>query len=136
MQDPPGRQDTPSAGLTAAGEAIAAGITGRWLRAVSQFGLISRAAVYLLVGYLGLRLALAVHGRAAEPVSGARAVQEAAATPGVRRRCCCSPPDSPATRSPSSSKRYFAPDTPVADSAGGVSGHSRRGMPFVLGILC
>jgi hypothetical protein len=78
MQEPPGRKDTPSAGLTAAGEAIAAGITGRWLRAVSQFGLISRAAVYLLVGYLGLRLALAVHGRAAEPVSGAGAVQEAA----------------------------------------------------------
>jgi hypothetical protein len=46
MQDPPGRQDTTSAGLTAAGEVIAAGTTGRWLRAVSQFGLVSRAAVY------------------------------------------------------------------------------------------
>ena len=78
MQDPTGRQDTPSAGLTAAAEVIAAGTTGRWLRAVSQFGLVSRAAVYLLVGYLTLRLALAAHGRTAEPASGSGAVQEAA----------------------------------------------------------
>jgi hypothetical protein len=78
MQDPPGRQDTPSAGPRGAGEAIAAGTSGRWLRAVSRFGLVSRAAVYLLVAYLALRLALAIHGRASEPVSGAGAVQEAA----------------------------------------------------------
>lgn len=81
MKDPPGRQETPSVGLTAAGETIAAGRTGRWLRGVSQFGLVSRAVVYLLVGYLALRLALAVHGRSAEPVSGAGAVQEAARHP-------------------------------------------------------
>jgi hypothetical protein len=78
MQDPPIRQNTPDTGLTAAGEAIAAGTTGRWLRAVSQFGLVSRAVVYLLVGYLALRLALAIHGRAAEPASSAGALQEAA----------------------------------------------------------
>ena len=78
MQDRPVAQDMPSSGLTAAGEAIAAGTSGRWLRAVSRFGLVSRAVVYLLVGYLALRLALAIHGRAAEPVSGAGAVQEAA----------------------------------------------------------
>jgi hypothetical protein len=78
MQDPMGRQDKPSTGLTAAAEAITAGTTGRWLRAVSQFGLVSRAVVYLLVGYLTWRLALAAHGRTAEPVSGTGAVQEAA----------------------------------------------------------
>ncbi len=77
MQDPPGRQDAPSARLTAAGDALAAGTSGRLLRAVSQFGLVSRGAVYLLVGYLAFRLALAAHGRAAEPASGTGAVQEA-----------------------------------------------------------
>ena len=78
MQDPTRRQGTPNSGATTAAEAIAAGATGRWLRAVSQFGLVSRAAVYLLVGYLTLRLALDARGRAAEPVSGTGAVQEAA----------------------------------------------------------
>jgi Domain of Unknown Function (DUF1206) len=78
MQEPTEPQDTPQSRLTAAGEAIAAGTTGRWLRAVSQFGLVSRAAVYLLVGYLSLRLAFAVHGRTSEPASGTGAVQEAA----------------------------------------------------------
>jgi len=58
MQDAMGRQDKPSTGLTAAAEAVAAGTTGRWLRAVSQFGLVSRAVVYLLVGYLTWRLAM------------------------------------------------------------------------------
>jgi hypothetical protein len=78
MQDPTEPQDIPRTRLTAAGEAIAAGTSGRWLRAVSQFGLVSRATVYLLVGYLTMRLALAVHGRTAEPASGTGAVQEAA----------------------------------------------------------
>lgn len=78
MRDPTGRHDTSSTGPTAAAQAIAAGTTGRWLRAVSQFGLVSRAAVYLLVGYLTLRLALDAHGRTAEPASGTGAVQEAA----------------------------------------------------------
>ena len=78
MQDPTEREDTPRTGLTVAAEAIASGTTGRWLRAVSQFGLVSRAAVYLLVGYLTFRLALAVHGRTGEPASGTGAVQEAA----------------------------------------------------------
>src|SRR6478672_5316931 len=70
--------DAPTTGLAAVAETIAAGTTGRWLRAVSQFGLVSRAAVYLLIGYLALRLALAIRGRAAEPASGAGALQEAA----------------------------------------------------------
>jgi hypothetical protein len=78
MQDPTGRQDTPSTGARTTPETIVAGVAGRFLRAVSQFGLVSRAAVYLLVGYLTLRLALDAHGRAAEPVSGTGAVQEAA----------------------------------------------------------
>jgi len=78
MQDPPERQGAPTTGLTAAAEEISGGTTGRWVRGVSQFGLVSRAAVYLLVGYLSLRIALAAHGRAAEPASGTGAVQEAA----------------------------------------------------------
>src|SRR4029453_17412335 len=79
MKDPTEPRDTPpQTRLTAAGEAIAAGTSGRWLRAVSQFGLVSRAAVYLLVGYLAMRLALAVHGRTAEPASSTGALQEAA----------------------------------------------------------
>jgi hypothetical protein len=76
MEDPTRRQDSASTGETAAADAIAAGSSGRWLRAVSRIGLVSRAAVYLLVGYLTLRLALDAHGRAAEPVSGTGAVQE------------------------------------------------------------
>jgi hypothetical protein len=78
MQVPTGPQHTPSSDGTTAAQAIATGATGRWLRAVSRFGLVSRAAVYLLVGYLSLRLALDAHGRAAEPVSGTGAVEEVA----------------------------------------------------------
>lgn len=73
-----GRRRRPGNRLTAAAEAIAAGASGRWLRAVSQFGLVSRAVVYLLVGYLTWRLAFAARGRTAEPASGPGAVQEAA----------------------------------------------------------
>ena len=48
-----------------------------WLRAGSRFGLACRGAVYLLVGYLAFRLALAVHGRTGAPASSAGAVQAA-----------------------------------------------------------
>ncbi len=78
MPEAMGRPNRPNTSLAAAAEAIAAGTTGRWLRAVSQFGLVSRAVVYLLVGYLTVRLALVAHGRSAEPASGTGAVQEAA----------------------------------------------------------
>jgi hypothetical protein len=46
-----------------------------WLRAVSRLGLVCRSTVYLLVGYLALRLALATHGRSAAPASSTGAVQ-------------------------------------------------------------
>jgi hypothetical protein len=46
-----------------------------WLRAVSRVGLVCRGTVYLLVGYLALRLALAIHGRSGAPASSAGAVQ-------------------------------------------------------------
>ena len=50
-----------------------------WLRAVSRLGLACRGTVYLLVGYLALRLALAARERAGAPASSAGAVQEAVA---------------------------------------------------------
>lgn len=50
-----------------------------WLRAVSRLGLACRGTVYLLVGSLALRLALAAHERTAAPASTAGAVQEAVA---------------------------------------------------------
>ena len=58
---------------------MAQGATGVWLRAVSRLGLVCRGAVYLLVGYLALRLALAAHRRTAAPASSAGAVQAAVA---------------------------------------------------------
>jgi hypothetical protein len=65
--------------LSAVAASITAGAPGRWLRALTQWGLVSRALVYLLLGYLALRIALAaVGGRTAEPASSAGAVQEAA----------------------------------------------------------
>ncbi len=65
--------------LTAAAASIIDGTAGRWLRALAQWGLVSRAVVYLLVGYLTLRIALATAGgRMDEPASSAGAVQEAA----------------------------------------------------------
>ncbi len=95
MQDQTGPADTSETGLTVAEEAIAAGTVGRWLRAVSKFGLVCRAAVYLLVGYLTLRLAFAAGGRTVEPASGTGALQEAALAPlgssvaaAARRRLC------------------------------------------------
>ena len=56
---------------------MARGASGVWLRAGSRLGLACRGAVYLLVGYLAFRLALAAHGRAGEPASSAGAVQAA-----------------------------------------------------------
>ena len=50
-----------------------------WLRAVSRLGLVCRGTVYLLVGSLALRLALAAHEGTAAPASTAGAVQEAVA---------------------------------------------------------
>jgi hypothetical protein len=55
------------------------GATGVWLRAVSRLGLVCRGVVYLLVGYLALRLAVATHGRSGAPASSAGAVQAAVA---------------------------------------------------------
>jgi Domain of Unknown Function (DUF1206) len=58
---------------------MARGASGFWLRAGSRLGLGCRGTVYLLVGYLAFRLALATHGRAGEPASSAGAVQAAVA---------------------------------------------------------
>ena len=58
---------------------MARGASGIWLRAGSRLGLACRGTVYLLVGYLAFRLALASHGRAGAPASGAGAVQAAVA---------------------------------------------------------
>lgn len=64
--------------LDAAALSMADGIYGRWLRAVSRFGLACRGTVYLLVGYLALRLAFGALGRLGTPASSAGAVQVAA----------------------------------------------------------
>jgi hypothetical protein len=61
--------------LDAAALFLARGASGVWLRAVSRLGLVCRGTVYLLVGYLALRLALATHGRSAAPASSTGAVQ-------------------------------------------------------------
>jgi hypothetical protein len=58
---------------------MARGASGVWLRAVSRLGLVCRGTVYVLVGSLALRLALAAHERTAAPASTAEAVQEAVA---------------------------------------------------------
>ena len=50
---------------------MARGTSGVWLRAVCRLGLLCRGTVYLLVGYLALRLALAAHGRGGAPLSSA-----------------------------------------------------------------
>jgi Domain of Unknown Function (DUF1206) len=71
----PGR--TAGTSLHAAALSMARGTSGVWLRAVCRLGLLCRGTVYLLVGYLALRLALAVHGRTGAPASSAGAVQAA-----------------------------------------------------------
>jgi hypothetical protein len=65
--------------LDAAAASIARGASGVWLRAGSRLGLACRGTVYLLVGYLAFRLAVAGRGRAGEPASSAGAVQAAIA---------------------------------------------------------
>jgi hypothetical protein len=65
--------------LDAAAASMARGASGVWLRAGSRVGLACRGTVYLLIGYLAFRLALAGHGRAGEPASSAGAVQAAIA---------------------------------------------------------
>jgi hypothetical protein len=65
--------------LDAAAASLARGASGVGLRAVSRLGLACRGTVYLLVGYLAFRLALAVHGRSGAPASSAGAVQAAVA---------------------------------------------------------
>ncbi len=65
--------------LDAAAASIARGASGAWLRAGSRLGLACRGTVYLLVGYLAFRVALAAHERAGEPASSAGAVQAAIA---------------------------------------------------------
>jgi hypothetical protein len=73
----PGR--TAGTSLDAAARSMARGASGVWLRAVSRLGLLCRGTVYLLVGYLALRLAVEAHGRAGAPASSAGAVQAAGA---------------------------------------------------------
>ena len=63
--------------LDAAAASLARGASGVWLRAVSRLGLACRGTVYLLVGYLAFRLALAARGRGGAPASSAGAVQAA-----------------------------------------------------------
>jgi hypothetical protein len=70
---------TTGTSLDAAALSLGRGASGAWLRAVCRLGLVCRATVYLLVGYLALRLALASHGREGAPVSSAGAVQQAVA---------------------------------------------------------
>ena len=63
--------------LDAAGASMARGASGVGLRAVSRLGLVCRGTVYVLVGFLALRLAFAAHRGTAAPASSAGAVQEA-----------------------------------------------------------
>jgi hypothetical protein len=77
---------TTGTSLDAAALSLGRGASGAWLRAVFRLGLVCRATVYLLVGYLALRLALAARGREGAPASSAGAVQEAVATNTVGRR--------------------------------------------------
>jgi Domain of Unknown Function (DUF1206) len=72
-----GRGRAAGTSLDAAARSLARGASGAWLRAGSRLGLACRGAVYLLVGYLAFRLALAVHGRTGAPASSAGAVQAA-----------------------------------------------------------
>jgi hypothetical protein len=119
------RGRTAGTSLDAAARFLARGASGVWLRAVSRLGLLCRGAVYLLVGYLALRLALAAHGRTGAPASSAGAVQAAGAW-GVSRWSCSSP-DSARTRSPSSSRPCSARPTRPARWAGGGSARCPRG---------
>ena len=77
MKDSQAQGRTALTGLDAAAASMARGASGVWLRAGSRLGLACRGTVYLLVGYLAFRLALAAHGREGEPASSAGAVQAA-----------------------------------------------------------
>ena len=77
MKSVHGRGMTAGTALDAAALSLARGASGVWLRAGSRLGLACRGTVYLLVGYLAFRLALAVHGRTGAPASSAGAVQAA-----------------------------------------------------------
>ena len=67
--------------LDATALSMAQGASGVLLRAVIRLGLVCRGTVYLLIGYLAFRLALATHGRTGAPASGAGAVQTVTALP-------------------------------------------------------
>src|SRR3984893_19123226 len=67
------RGRTAGTSLHAAALSMARGTSGVWLRVVCRLGLLCRGTVYLLVGYLALRLALAAHGRAGPPAGSAGA---------------------------------------------------------------
>ena len=68
---------TAGTSLHAAALSMARGASGVGLRALCRLGLLCRGTVYLLVGYLALRLAMAAHGRNGAPASTAGAVQAA-----------------------------------------------------------
>ena len=79
MKDSQAQGGTGRTALDAAAVSMARGASGIWLRAGSRLGLACRGAVYLLIGYLAFRLALASHGRFGAPASSAGAVQAAVA---------------------------------------------------------
>ena len=79
MNDSQAQRRTARTALDVAAASMAGGASGIWLRAGSRLGLACRGTVYLLVGYLAFRLALASHGRAGAPASSAGAVQAAVA---------------------------------------------------------
>jgi hypothetical protein len=79
VKDSQAQDGTAPTALDAAAVSMARGASGIWLRAGSRLGLACRGAVYLLVGYLAFRLALASHGRTGAPASSAGAVQAAVA---------------------------------------------------------
>jgi len=74
LKNIPGRDRTAGTSLDAAARLMARGASGVWLRAVCRLGLVCRGTVYLLVGYLALRLALEARGRTGAPASSAGAV--------------------------------------------------------------
>jgi Domain of Unknown Function (DUF1206) len=77
VKDSQAHDMTAGSAMDAAAASMARGASGIWLRAGSRLGLTCRGTVYLLVGYLAFRLALASHRRAGEPASSAGAVQAA-----------------------------------------------------------
>src|SRR5450755_1611517 len=84
VKDSQAQGGTAPTALDAAAVSMARGASGIWLRAGSRLGLTCRGAVYLLIGYLAFRLALASHGRTGAPASSAGAVQAAIAGAGGR----------------------------------------------------